>query len=90
MAQYGVLAAVADPRLELYDRQNLIAANDNWGESTSTVADLSAAAIQASAFPLAAGSKDAAILRILSPGLYSVVGKSDQLGEILLEVYLVE
>ena len=102
LAQYGVADAVADPSLQLFKGSTLLATNDDWGTKApinttglasaftpGTPADLSNAFTQAAAFPLSPGSKDAALLVVLQPGLYSVMGRASQTGELLVEVYLV-
>jgi hypothetical protein len=62
-----------------------IAGNDNWGDDPA----VAAAATQAGAFPLNAGSKDAAAVVTLNPGLYTVVvtGVGSATGAVLIEIY---
>ncbi|MBS0662125.1 MAG: immunoglobulin domain-containing protein, partial [Verrucomicrobia bacterium] len=83
---YGVTGTLADPLLKLYQGDTVIATNDDWG-SVGTVA--SDAASQVGAFPLGAGSKDAALLLTLAPGVYSaqVSGVGGTTGVALIEVY---
>jgi hypothetical protein len=65
--------------------------NDDWGDNpdsayTALIAD------QLSAFALSDGSKDAALVVTLEPGVYTVVGSSADgigTGVALVEVYMV-
>lgn len=86
-----VPAAVADPRITLYQEQELLATNDNWSER-SDKDDIVAAAQRVGAFALPAGSRDAALLVRLEPGVYTVhgAGVDDSSGEMLIELYIVE
>ena len=87
LAEWGVANVLADPKLSLYRRVGsdnvLVAENDNW----STVVTPAARAVYA--FDLDVGSKDAALLITLPPGLYSaqVSGAGNTTGEALVEVY---
>jgi hypothetical protein len=62
--------------------------NDDWESATNAVGVVRAAA-QVGAFPLRTGSRDAALLVELDPGLYTVRvrGKSEVNGIALVEVY---
>jgi glucose/arabinose dehydrogenase len=91
LAQYGVAGAVADPQLTLFDASgNIIAQNDNWGDSANA-AQIASTADTVGAFALPAGSKDAALLLTLAPGLYTaqVSGAGGTSGQALVEVYAV-
>ncbi len=68
----GVGSPLPDPVLEVYQGQTRIARNDNWGDDPTAAAQISSAATATGAFPLAAGSKDAAVVLTLAPGLYTV------------------
>ena len=66
LADYGLTGALPDPELKLYDAgNNLIASNNDWttevGEMFGTVG----------AFELPGGSRDAAMVVALEPGVYS-------------------
>jgi hypothetical protein len=63
-------------------------ANDNWG-TNSNVADISATSAAVGAFPLNAGSADAALLLDLAPGQYTVVasGVGNTTGVGIVEIY---
>ncbi len=84
LATFGVAGALADPALQVLDGQGAtVAANDNWG------AALAPAFAQVGAFPLAAGSRDAAVLVMLPAGTYTVqvAGAGNTTGEALVEIY---
>jgi hypothetical protein len=98
LAGFGVAGALADPVLELYTAGGamIVARNDNWetpqqasAAVAATPADILAATKVTGAFPLASGSKDAAILITLMPGSYSAVvsGANQSTGAGLVEVY---
>jgi hypothetical protein len=92
LTTYGVTGVLADPMLKIYDSKSvLIAANDNWSTQTApaTSAEVAAASTATGAFPLAAGSADAAIVLTLQPGAYSaiVTGAGTTTGSALLEIY---
>jgi len=66
---FGVAGALSNPKLVLFDSTGgKVAENDDWGGGSSFVN----AFAQAGAFPLSANSLDAALLRTLDPGVYSV------------------
>jgi hypothetical protein len=69
--------------------ETLVASNNDWGSNASASAEMMAAAVQVGAFPLTAGTKDAAMLVTLAPGVYSaqVSGVGGTTGVVLLEVY---
>ena len=90
----GQVSVLADPVLNVLDATGAsIASNDNWGTPTTpsaaNAATLTAAFGEAGAFPLAAGSDDAAILAEFLPGNYTVVvnGNGNGSGTALVEVY---
>jgi len=86
LAGFGVLQPLADPRLRIIaDDGRVVAENDNWDEGTSGAA----AFAQAGAFPLVAGSRDAALTLTLPAGAYTahVIGSAGTSGTALLEVY---
>lgn len=95
LAQFGVTGVLADPILQLYSGDTLIASNDNWGDTTIvngqtvTAGAMTAASDVAHVFPLADGSKDAAILITLPPGAYTfqVRGANGGTGIALVEAY---
>jgi hypothetical protein len=84
-APFGVPGVVADPELRLFAGERRIEANDNWGGGAA----LAAAFARVGAFPLPAGSRDAALLATLPPGAYTVQvsGVGGTTGVALVEVY---
>lgn len=86
LATLGVSGALVDPRLDLFDGRSVkLQENDDWGGNAA----LTGAFASAGAFPLAAGSKDAALLVTLDPGTYSVQvsGVGGTAGAALVEIY---
>ena len=84
LGAFGVTGVLADPQLRL-SGSGLVFTNDNWGGG-SALADASAVA---GGFPLAASSRDAALLVQLAPGSYvaEVTGVNNTTGVALLELY---
>jgi len=84
LAKLGVADAASDPRLTLYNAQGqVILENDDWGND----ANIRAAADRLGAFALDAGSRDAAILVTLNPGVYTAQLNTKGNGTALIEVY---
>ncbi len=83
LASFGVAGTLADPKLEVYSGTTKIAENDNWA------ANLADTFARVGAFPLAAGSRDAALVISLQPGSYTVQvpGADGGTGEALVELY---
>ena len=91
LARFDVPDLLADPRLRVVRSDHTeMAANDDWASSTDHAA-IAAAADEVGAFALADGSRDAAVLVSLPPGVYTVVvsGADDTTGLALVEVYSV-
>ena len=91
-APFGVSDTLADPRIDLRKGQVLEASNDDWAVPSGSTAGaplLAETAAQVGAFPLIAGSKDAALLVNLAPGNYTaeVRGAPGTAGLVLVEVY---
>jgi hypothetical protein len=89
LKQFGVNDALADPVLNLTSAMGVsLYQNDDWG-SVANLVDLTGAFASVGAFPLVAGSKDAAILVSLAPGNYTalVSGAGGTSGSALIEVY---
>jgi len=86
---FGVSGQLADPLLEIHQTVNgldtLIASNDNWDSSLTPVFD------QVGAFRFLPGSKDAALVITLPPGIYSaeLYGVNGGTGDGLIELYVV-
>ncbi len=83
IANFGLTSALADPQLQLWSGNTVIGSNDNW------LASDAAAMAAAGAFPLNAGSGDAAIVTTLAPGAYTtpVSGAGNTSGVVLVEAY---
>jgi outer membrane protein assembly factor BamB/subtilisin family serine protease len=85
LARFGVADTLVDPQLQLLSGTTLVQSNDNWGNDAA----ITAATTRLSAFPLPAGSADAAVLRTLAPGNYTaqVVGAANSAGIAIAEIY---
>jgi hypothetical protein len=85
LGAFGVTGAALDPSIQVFSATgSLVAANDNWGDLSSLVD----ASQRAGAFPLALGSRDAALLLNLGPGNYTIVASATgPSGVGLVEVY---
>jgi hypothetical protein len=87
---FGVNGQLADPLLEIHQTINgvdtVIATNDNWATSLTATFD------KVGAYHFTAGSKDAALLVTLQPGVYTaqVSGVSGGTGDGVVEVYEVQ
>jgi hypothetical protein len=84
LGAFGVPGTLADPKVAVYNTAGtVVAENDSWSASLSGVFT------GVGAFPLAAGSKDAAFTLALPPGGYTVQvsGADGGTGEALVEVY---
>lgn len=93
-ATFGLGGVLADPAITVLDSSGAVfASNDDWGAPVGSNAAgetaLGAAFAQAGAFPLAAGSKDAALLANFPPGSYTieVIGNGGSTGLALVEAY---
>ncbi len=88
---YGLSDACPDVRIELFNEAGeSLLFNDNWDDLPPLVAEsIAETADSVGAFPFAAGSKDAAIVTVLEPGLYTIhlTGPNDSVGVSLIEVY---
>jgi hypothetical protein len=85
LAAFGVTGALADTRLDLFNGNTLVVANDNWGGA----GDVIAASNAIGAFPLATNSLDSVVVATLPPGLYTaqVSGVGGRTGVALVELY---
>ncbi|MDB4474529.1 hypothetical protein N9023_05930, partial [Opitutaceae bacterium] len=85
LADYGIPGVLIDPELKLYDsNNNLIATNDNWTSTAGTTFGT------VGAFELPSGSRDAAMVVTLEPGVYSAHASglgADANGEGMIEIY---
>ena len=83
LGSYGVAGTLADPVLTLYSGQTVAFQNDDWNAALAV--DFAAVG----AFAWTVGSKDAALVVTLQPGMYTaqVSGKNGATGVALIEVY---
>lgn len=91
LAAFG-LAGMADPRLNLFSGSAALGGNDNWGQNETSLAEglsIPDTSTAVGAFPLPEGSRDAALLVPLPPGLYSSHLRSTdgRGGVVLAEIY---
>ncbi|WP_158277428.1 hypothetical protein [Opitutus sp. ER46] len=86
LSALGVSGPLANPRLEVYRGGTIIAENDDWGTSKEA---WDAHFKATGAFSLEPGSKDAALVVDLAPGVYTAMvrGVEDAAGLALVEVY---
>ncbi|MBC7365741.1 MAG: hypothetical protein H7343_02835, partial [Undibacterium sp.] len=88
LTSFGVANVLANPTVALIDSAgNTVATNDDW-ETNPNLADLLTATASVT-FPLAPGSKDAALLVTVPTGGYTlqVSGVANTTGNVLVEVY---
>lgn len=85
---FGVSGALSAARLEVFRGDARVASGDDWGRALDAAA-IAAAAERVGAFPLSAGSRDAALLLTLTPGAYTaiVTGQGGSAGVSLVEAY---
>jgi hypothetical protein len=89
LAQFDVSSPLADPVLSVFDAaHNRVATNTGWSTNLNSVA-IAAAAAANGAFPLAANSRDSALLVTLNPGAYTfqLSSASGTAGNALIEAY---
>jgi hypothetical protein len=88
LEEFGIGDALADPRLDLFaaGSSTPLATNNDWAAALAPVF------AQVGAFPLRAGSWDAALLVTLPPGSFTaqVSGVGDSRGVALIEIYEVD
>lgn len=90
LAAFGVTGTLAEPKLELYNSRGLLHATaGSWGLQANAD-EIRGAAKAVSAFDLADGSKDSAMVVTLLPGAWTVQvsGVNDTTGVALVEVYM--
>ncbi len=94
LAAYGVTGVLQTPVLTLYNSAGAIVSNSGWSslsvpQPVFPPIPLSTLFTQVGAFPLTAGSADAAMAVILAPGNYTaqVTGLNGAVGVGLVEVY---
>lgn len=89
LAAAGVSDALANPRLRVMNQAGgVVADNDDWEQGGDSAA-VSEAAADAGAFAFAPGSRDAATIVALPPGVYTIVvdGVDGSTGVALVEAY---
>jgi hypothetical protein len=88
LAGQGVTGLLADPKIRLMHGSTVVAENDNWSDGADADS-VAATAAAVGAQPLASGSKDAALLLYLAPGIYTAQlrGADSTTGVALVEVY---
>jgi uncharacterized delta-60 repeat protein len=85
LARFNTTGVVTDPAIALFDAEGReLGGNDNW---VSSIDVISAAAAASGAFPLQAGSRDAAVLATLPSGAYTIQVTAPNAGAALLEIY---
>jgi hypothetical protein len=92
LATFGVGGVLANPQLQLVrigTPNTTVAVNDDWSSDAAAQADVASVGATVGAFPLPAGSADAALVVTLEPGVYTAVvsGVGDATGVVLVEVY---
>jgi hypothetical protein len=85
---FGVPGVLANPRLRLFRGDTVVMENDDWSSGGFSL-QISDTTARLSAFPLPAGSADAALLVRLDPGVYTahVTTDNSAAGVALIEVY---
>lgn len=86
LADWGVQGVLADPKVKVIGSSGIDwATNDNWNGSSA----LAATFRQVYAFPLPSASRDAAVVTVLAPGVYTaqVSGVANGTGIAMVEVY---
>lgn len=91
LTDFDVAGVIADPKVEIFPlgAATAMASNDDW-DGDGNAAEVAAAALEVGAFPLDAGSGDAALVIQLDPGLYTAqLSSADgEAGVALVEIYL--
>lgn len=93
LSGFGVGNPLANPSISVWKDGMMTAQNDDFGAGANVDTTLPAESARAGAFPLATGSKDAAIILTLDPGPYTALirgGTTTETGEVLLEVYFLD
>lgn len=70
LATYGLGGTMDNPVLKIYKGDDVIASNDDWS-TAADAATITATSSRLGAFALLTGSKDAALITTLAPGIYS-------------------
>lgn len=76
LAPLGVSGVLANPRFRVVNQDGVtVAENDDWGDAPDQE-ELQTAQVESGAFSFAAGSRDAAVIAHLAPGIYTIVVES--------------
>lgn len=88
LATFAVSGLASDPLLTLFNNRAVVGTNDDW-DTAGDRAAVANAATAVGAFPLAAGSRDAALLATVRPGTFTahVTTKNATSGIALVEIY---
>jgi hypothetical protein len=88
LTTFGVKGVLVNPRLKIFKGSTPVIENDDWSANGSG-SDIIAADTRLGAYPLPAGSADAAVLAHLDPGAYTaqVTTSDNSTGIALIEVY---
>jgi hypothetical protein len=88
LGAFGVASSLANPRLHLRNEAGAtVSVNDDW-DAQAGAPDIGAVTAALGAFPLAPGSRDAALLVALPPGNYTAMVDSESgAGTALIEAY---
>ncbi|MGH8020748.1 MAG: hypothetical protein ACREIA_21175 [Opitutaceae bacterium] len=91
LEDFDVTGILADPQLTVFDKAGPIGASDDWEDATNAD-EIESISATIGAFPLEAGSADAAILIELPGGSYTihVAGVGGTTGVALVEIYEVD
>jgi hypothetical protein len=91
LAGFGISDGLADPKIDVLVGTTPVASNNDWGQA-STLAQINTHTAALNAFPLGAGSRDAALVTQLNPGAYTVQisGPAGTSGTVLVEIYDVD
>ncbi len=81
LSQYGVAPVLDNPRLGVFAGATTVAANDDWEAAVEPVFSA------VGAFPLARGSRDAAVRLAATPGGYTIHASGAGAGVALIELY---
>jgi hypothetical protein len=81
LSQYGVAPVLDNPRLGVFAGATTVAANDDWEAALEPVFSA------VGAFPLARGSRDAAVRLAATPGGYTIHASGAGAGIALIELY---
>jgi hypothetical protein len=89
LQSYGVAGVLANPKLTLRRGQEVLQENDDWSSDALQAATISATAERLGAAAWTEGSKDAAMVLRLSPGVYTAIvsGTDGGTGVALVELF---